>query len=115
MTLAIFRTIRPEDGSPIQQNPAVVRCYEAWEIAYKDHASRRNTGYSCDSIAAVAFCRAMPPLSGYQNICDFIACVGYAMLNQVISENSAGKLLYAAQIALGTVSRKPNTQSPDGA
>jgi hypothetical protein len=54
---------------------------------------------------------AMPPLSGYQNICDFITCAGYGMLLGAIKHKNAGKLLYAAQVALAAVPREPKTQT----
>jgi hypothetical protein len=49
----------------------------------------------------------LPPLSGFENIRDFIACVAHAMLIGAIMDNLGTKLLYAAQIALTTVRRQP--------
>ena len=53
----------------------------------------------------------MPPLSGYQNICDFIACAGYGILLGAIKDENGTKLLYAAQVALATVPRESKTQT----
>jgi hypothetical protein len=50
-----------------------------------------------------AYSKAMPPLVGYENICNFIACVGYGMLTGHFVDSQATKLLYAAQVALSTV------------
>jgi hypothetical protein len=44
----------------------------------------------------------MPPLSGSENISDFIACVAHAMTAQIISPFMSTKLLYAAQVAYMT-------------
>jgi hypothetical protein len=49
----------------------------------------------------------MPPLSGYENIRDFIACVAHAMLIGAIQSEQGSKLLYAAQVALCTVRNQP--------
>ena len=59
-----------------------------------------------------AFRLAMPPLSGYRNICDFIACAGYGMLMGAIKDESGTKLLYAAQAALATEPREPKIHAP---
>ena len=59
----------------------------------------------------MAYRLAMPPLSGYQNICDFIACAGYGMLLGAIKESNGAKLLYAAQVALATVPRESKTRT----
>jgi hypothetical protein len=41
----------------------------------------------------------MPPLSGPENIRDFIACVAHAMLIGAILGPDGARLLYAAQVA----------------
>jgi hypothetical protein len=51
--------------------------------------------------AADAYREAMPPLTGSENIRNFIACVGHGMLLHIFNENEASKLLYAAQVASG--------------
>jgi hypothetical protein len=58
--------------------------------------------------AGLAYRRAMPPLSGQQSISDFIACVAHGMLIGAIGGNNGTKLLYAAQVALGTIRRQPS-------
>jgi hypothetical protein len=54
----------------------------------------------------------MPPLIGYNNICDFIACTTQGIILCVFREAEASRLLYAAQIALSTLSRQPKTTTP---
>ena len=49
----------------------------------------------------------MPTLDGFENIRDFIACTAQAMLLGAITESKGTKLLYAAQVALGTVRYQP--------
>ncbi len=109
MTLAIIPPASIVDTPSNQQNPAVARCREAWDTAYQTHALKCKSESACGRVAKKAFLHAMPQLSGYQNICDYIACVGYAMTNSILYLDSGGKLLYAAQVALSTVSKKPKT------
>jgi hypothetical protein len=51
----------------------------------------------------------MPPLSGYRNICDFIACAAYGTLLGAIKDENGSEFLYAAQVALATVPRESKT------
>jgi hypothetical protein len=53
----------------------------------------------------------MPPLSGYHNICDFIASAGYGILLGAFKKDMGSKLLYAAQVALGSLPREAKTLS----
>jgi hypothetical protein len=50
----------------------------------------------------------MPELVGYENIRDFIACVGHGMVIGCVTAFQAGKLRYAAQIALSALGREPS-------
>jgi hypothetical protein len=43
----------------------------------------------------------MPPLSGADNIRDFVACVAHGLLLGVLSDSECTRLLYAAQVAGG--------------
>ena len=54
-----------------------------------------------------AYIRAMPPLSGYQNICDFIACVTNALVIDAIAACDAKRLFAAAKIAITAVRSEP--------
>ena len=103
----------PDDTySPSLKNPAVALCNEAWLKTHGATLERTKNVYTAERCAGIAFRLAMPPLSGYQNICDFIACAGYGMLLGAIKEKNAGKLLYAAQVALAAVPRESKTQTP---
>jgi len=96
---------------PSLQNPAVALCTEVWKKIHAATVQKTNNPYTAERCAAKAFRLAMPPLSGYQNICDFIACAGYGMLLGAIKAENGTKLLYAAQVALATVPRESKTQS----
>jgi len=96
---------------PSLKNPAVALCTEVW---LKIHtATLKETGnvYTAERCAAKSYRFAMPPLSGYQNICDFIACAGYGMLPGAIKAETGSKLLYAAHVALATVPKESKTQT----
>jgi hypothetical protein len=97
--------------TPSLKNPAVALCNEVWLKIHAATLERTKNLYTAERCAAIAFRLAMPPLSGYQNICDFIACAGYGILLGAIKEKNAGKLLYAAQVALATVPKESKTQS----
>lgn len=49
----------------------------------------------------------MPILSGYPNICNFIACTAHGMIIGPIPKTKGIKLLYAALVAYATVRRRP--------
>jgi len=66
---------------------------------------------TAERCAGKAFRLAMPPLSGYRNICDFIACAGYGMIMGAIKNESGTKLLYSARVALATEPRESKTQT----
>lgn len=112
MLYAIFPVsgVSPEQAAgPALQNPAVARCVEAWAAAYKMHRKRKiRDKWPAEKAACQAYRHALPPLIGYQNICDFIACTGYGILIGVMEEE-ATKLLYAAQVALGTIAPEAKT------
>jgi hypothetical protein len=53
--------------------------------------------------AGRAFRQLMPPLSGHENIRNFIACAAQGILMDVISGSDGARLLYAAQVAHSTM------------
>ena len=100
MSIETEFTISNELLNPTSQTcPAVTRCCDAWNSAFKSEKSRRDPYGSELDLARVAFRRAMPPLIGYENIRDFIACVAQGVLLGAISESQSTRLLYAVQVA----------------
>ncbi|MGD0522616.1 MAG: hypothetical protein ABSA48_15275 [Terracidiphilus sp.] len=83
-------------------NPAVARCLNAWARASKAERARGKSKSEASIEADRAYLNAMPPLSGNENIRDFIACVAYAMIDHIILADKGAKLLYAAQVAHAT-------------
>lgn len=96
---------------PTHANPAVARCLSAFSRTYKANIAINQTKTAATDCAATAYREAMPPLTGPDNIRDFIACVAQGILVGAIDGSQSSKLIYAAQVALiasrsQTVSRK---------
>lgn len=99
-------------GEPVPaQNRAVARCSDAWTRAYQ--AEMSNSGkVGATFRAGRAYCSAMPPLDGSQNIRDFIACIAHGSLLGAINDSQCGRLLYAAQVALSADRSQPRPPKP---
>jgi hypothetical protein len=93
---------------PSLQNPAIALCTEIWQKVHAGTMKTTQNVYTADRCASKAFRLAMPPLSGYQNICDFIACAGYGMLLGAIKVNRGhdtySRLFSAFIMVIGTLS-----------
>lgn len=96
------------ESSPVSANPAVTRCMNAWARVYKEEKAKHKSNLDASLTADKAYRDAIPPLSEYENIRDFIACVAHAMLIGAILDDKGTKLLYAAQVALSTLRRQPS-------
>jgi hypothetical protein len=99
------------DPNPQQARAAVKRCCAAWQRSY-DAYMEASKGSSTDKIFAThqagpAYCKAMPPLAGYESIRDFLACAAHGILIEAIPQKRANQLLYAAQIALASLHCEP--------
>jgi hypothetical protein len=88
------------DSAPTNALDPVKYCSEAFNAAYLAEREKGATNYDSTKIGASAYRRAMPRLTTYANIRDFIACVTHGMVCQVISNADGTKLLYASQVAL---------------
>ena len=88
-------------------NPAIARCCGAFEIVYNAERAQGRSDYFSAIAGGPAYLNAMPALSGYENICDFIACAAHGIALGAIDEKRGARLLYAAQIALGAIRREP--------
>jgi hypothetical protein len=90
-----------------QRNLAIQRCCDARLRAFEECRSQNLHSYETNRAASDAFRAAMPELSGYENIRDFIACTAYGIVNNSIDPEVGSKFLYAAQIALGALRQEP--------
>jgi hypothetical protein len=59
-----------------------------------------------------AFQKSLPPLTGVENIRNFIACVAHGMLVGAILSPDGARLLYAAQIAKSAAHSPQRRQRP---
>ncbi|MGA2808979.1 MAG: hypothetical protein ABSE87_12665 [Terracidiphilus sp.] len=98
----------PEAPSPAFANPAVARCCAASARAYKAAVANGKGKVFSDLNAEQAYRNNLPPLSGPENIRDFIACVAHGMLIGAIEGPAGARLLYAAQVAATTVRSQPS-------
>lgn len=116
MTKAIQLPPTPEEALNIlPANRAIRRCCLAWAHVLTEELDKGKNGERASARAADAYRFLMPPLFGYENIRDFIACATHGMLIGAIEESQATKLLYAAQVALATVRRQPASPKPEAA
>jgi hypothetical protein len=105
-------------NSDSPQNDAVERCNRARLRAYNKELAnikQDQSDYPAEKAGNKAYLRSLPPLSGYQNICDFIACIANGMAVDAIRPADADRLLAAAKIAVGAVRHEPaalNTRAP---
>jgi hypothetical protein len=111
MALNPAMTILP--ARPSARNSAVQRCADAWHMAIDASQVNHLDQYDTRKRAAEAYRRALPDLSGYENIRDFIASVTYGMILGVFDEVEAPKLLYAAQVATGTLRCAPKPKKEE--
>ena len=89
------------------QNAAVLRCYEAAMRSRRESRSKRLGTIETEFNADQAYKRAMPELIGYENIRDFIACIGHGMVMNNITAFQADKLLGVARLALAALREQP--------
>jgi hypothetical protein len=102
------------DPNPKQARKAIKRCTAAWQRAFDAYLEGTDGDSTAQIFAAhnagPAYCKAMPPLAGYESIRDFVACAAHGILINAIPEKRANQLLYAAQVALATLYREPKSR-----
>ena len=84
------------------ENPAVLRSIRAYNRGLKRCLSKDPDATSEDAVNKGRGCylRAMPPLAGIKNIRDFIACVAFALITELISQELAENYFGAARVAM---------------
>jgi hypothetical protein len=91
---------RPSD------NPSVLRCIRAYHRGYNrkfNETKGADRVFEAREEGKRCFLRVLPPLAGYENIRDFIACVAYAELDEIIRHSEAVHCFEAAKVALTTL------------
>jgi hypothetical protein len=95
--------VMPSDFIPALKNPAVAHCCEVWESTRLKAENQGKIPVLARVAAHKAFQKSLPPLTGLENIRDFIACVAHGMLIGAILFRDGARLLYAAQVAHAAV------------
>ena len=105
------QVVKPD---PKKSRAAIKRCCAAWQRAFDAYMEgREGDGFNeifAKHEAGPVYCKAMPPLSDYDSIRDFIACAAHGILIDAIPEKRANQLLYAAQVALAALHLEPKSR-----
>jgi len=103
---------------PEFQSPAVARCCNAWNRAFKAYTEAGCSPVFITVRANEAYRNAMPPLSSPQNLSDFVACVAHGVTVRAICLAHATPLLAAAKVASSVfrlVENSPDKPAPHSA
>jgi hypothetical protein len=89
-------------------------CINAWNRAHSEQAEHKgSSNWECEKAGNKAYLRAVPPLSGHKNICDFIDCINYASMIGVVTHADAAHYLANARIALSAIYHQPKPVAED--
>jgi len=95
-------------SSDVSGKQTIQVCMNAWNRAHDEQAEHKDSSnWDCQKAGNKAYLRAVPSLSGYKNICDFIACINYASMIGVVTHNDAAHYLANARIALSAIYHQP--------
>jgi hypothetical protein len=100
------------DTLAVCANPAIVACCAAQERTSKQARAKGKGEVMSIFLGYAAYRSAMPPLSGPENIRNFIACTAHGMLIDAIDGPVGARLLYAAQVAHATLRPMPTSAKP---
>jgi hypothetical protein len=95
----------------LQTRPSSAACAPGTTPIKKEAADldEDDSDYEAKQAANQAYLRATPPLAGYKNICDFIACINFACMIDLISPIKAQQYLANAKIAILAVCHQPKS------
>ena len=109
----ILASAQVPDPEPEHIQAAIRRCRAAWQRAYKSEMDKTGGNDDDDVFAAFyggkAYRRAMPILSNYESIQAYIACAAHGLLIGAIPPEESGQILYAAQVAIGSLNFSPKS------
>jgi len=92
------------------QTRAISKCLRAYDRAYKKALTlldEDQSDFEACRAGNEAYLRATPPLCGYENICDYIACISYASMTEVIRHKDAEHYINIARAALSAFFHQP--------
>jgi hypothetical protein len=89
---------------------AIDICRRAWTSAHIKRAEdEKSSAWEREKAGNKAYLEAVPALSGYKNICGFVACINYASMTGVVTHEDAAHYLANARIALSTIYHRPKS------
>jgi hypothetical protein len=95
-------------SSDVSGKETIEVCMSALSRAHDEQAEHKgSSNWDCEKAGIKAYLKAVPPLSGYRNICDFIACINYASMIGLITHADAAHYLANARIALSAIYHQP--------
>lgn len=97
-------------AQPVTAEEALALCVETWVRFHQEMLKNNCSRFEADEAAGKAYLRAMPTLSGVENIRVFIACVAHGLAIGIIDGSRASRLLYAAQVATSALEGNPGTR-----
>lgn len=100
------------DNSPSLQNPAVAHCCEVWEFTFRRALKEGSSLVFARVAAHKAFQKSMPPLTGDENIRNFVACVAQGMLMGSILTRDGARLIAAARVAKAAAPNRSAEPAP---
>ncbi|HEY1903358.1 MAG TPA: hypothetical protein VGG56_13045 [Terracidiphilus sp.] len=112
MSQAVPALIQEVSPNPSQRNIAVQRCCAARDRSLEESLTRKIDKYEARKHAQEAYRDALPDLSGYENIRDFIACISHGLLSGDIHPIESTTFLYAAQVAISALRLEPKDKEP---
>jgi hypothetical protein len=95
-------------------NQSILRCMRAWNYAYKkvaDDLDEDESHWPAQKAGNQAYIRAMPPLNGQENICDFISCINFASMTDIVSHKDAAHYVANVRVALAALSLSQKPQA----
>ena len=99
-----------EPNDRASEHPAVLRCINAWNHALDKATAEGEDDGDARLQARSAYLRSMPPLAGFENVRDYIACVSFAQVSEVIFSFQAESLLATAKVALAAARQEGRHQ-----
>jgi len=85
---------------------ALHRCKDDWSMAYTVAQNKGLSAAKALRMASVAYKLAMPKMDSKPGIRAAIACIAQGIQLEVFDGRDGSQLLYAAQVALSTLSQK---------
>jgi len=95
-----------EETAPAR-SAAVQRCCAARDRTLEEFRARNAEKFEAREQGAKSYRNALPDLSGYENIRDFVACISHGLLSGDISTINSPQYLYAAQVAISALRLEP--------